>query len=217
MSDARTSFSQTYSVCPIFLVGGIASGLPNGTMPITDLLPDPTSSSLSSTEDDSFAVFKPMSGGTLQDWAPAEYPFASMIMAANAVVQNALRISLLMICPAKNSGNNYINKNSNITTLMVKITNHISQGGYFLVLTPAYTYSNVLLIDIVDVTNASDKQVQSQYQWNFKQPLITAAQAAIVYNNVYNKLASGLPVPNPVTNSGPSVVVNPPNSSVPTP
>jgi hypothetical protein len=139
-----------------------------------------------------------------------------MVMASNAVIQNPLHISLLMLCPAKNMADrNYITKIAKITALKTKLNDHISRGGYFHVNTPAYTYTDCLLTSIRDVSSTGDKQVQLVYQWDFVQPLITQSAAAIAFNNLYNRFDKQLPTSNPLTNSGVDVVVNNPTNTQP--
>jgi hypothetical protein len=199
-------FQLSYQIAPIVLVGGIAAELgTNGQMSILQLT-EGTSDPGFSDPNDYFAHFKPLPGSTLEDWSMAEYPFASFVMAANAMVQNALKFSLLMLCPAR-AGNPYPEKSGTISGLKAALDAHISQGGTFNVATPAYTYTNCLLVRLSDVSSISDTQVQLAYQWDFVQPLITQAAAAQSYNQIYTKLAGQLPTPNPLTNSGPAVTV----------
>jgi hypothetical protein len=117
-----------------------------------------------------------------------------MTVAANAVVQNPLKISMLMVCPAQTDGG-YILKQAQLTLLQTVIQNHIQAAGTFTVITPAYTYTNCLLTSLRDVTNPSDKQVQFMYQWDFVQPLITSSGAASVLSNLMQKVTKGVPVP----------------------
>ena len=195
----EANFRRTYEIAPIILVGGLAQNLPNGMMTILSLTEG--SEIYYSNPNQYFAHFKPMSGSTLEDWGIAEYPFASMSMAANAVVQNPLSISLQMICPAQNSGG-YPLKNSIVSQIKAALDVHILNGGTFTVATPAYTYINCLLKSLRDVSGSESKQVQLSYQWDFVQPLITEAAATSTYNNLYTKLANGLPVTAPVQNYG---------------
>lgn len=193
MSDL-TSFQNSFEICPIFLNAGIANGLTNNQMPITTLTePDGTAGL---NYDDFFAVFIPLPGGTLAEWQYAEYPFASMEVAANAAILMPLHISMLMICPAKTDPqNNYLTKMNRLTSIQNQIQNHISLGGYFTVNTPGFPYQNVLLTAIRDVTPLSDKQKQTRFQWDFIQPLISTQTASQSLNNVMSGAQNGLPTP----------------------
>ena len=195
-STGQTLFSIVYEDAPIILQNGLAQYLPGGLLPITLItevfdVPGLLGGQL-------FAKYKPLSGGTLSDWQIAEYPFASMQTAANAVVQQPLKISMLMICPAQNQGG-YIFKQAILTALKIAIETHILSGGSFTVITPAFTYTNCLLTGIRDVTPPSDKQVQYLFQWDFTQPLITASGAQQILSGLMNKFEGGLPTPSALT------------------
>lgn len=194
-------FKRSYQIAPILLTQGIAAGLPNRQMTILTLTEGNDSANYAN-DNDYFAHFKPLPGGTLVDFSPAEYPFASMAMAANAMVQNALRISLQMTCPARDGANSYPNILNTITRIRQQLTAHILAGGLFTVATPATIYDNCLLVALRDTSSAGDKKVQGVFQWDFVQPLVTQEAAAVVYNNLYSKLSAGLPVDAPITNSG---------------
>lgn len=179
-------------ISPIILMQGIALSMPDGALKISDLIENGLDEGF--TYDDYFAHFKPLSGGTLTDWGIAEYPFASLVMAANAVIQNALHISMLMYCPAQTDLNrNFPARSPILTNLQNQIQTHINQGGYFTVITPAYTYANCLLRSIRDVSPPSDKQVQFLWQWDFYQPLITTQGEQQALGNFANKAQLGLP------------------------
>lgn len=195
-------FALSYEIAPIILVNGIAQQFSNDGMMTILWLTEGTDSPDFTNLDDYFAHFQPLPGSTLEDWTAAEYPFASFVMAANAMVQNELKISLLMKCPAKPGDNSYTGRQATFSLLKSMLDQHISQGGTFIVNTPAYTYQNCLLLNIIDVTSTENKQPQAAYQWNFVMPLVTQAAAAQSYNGLYNKLAGGLPTTSPLMNSG---------------
>lgn len=205
-------FKRAYQIAPILLTQGIAAGLPNSQMTVLTLT-EGTDSANYANDNDYFAHFKPLPGGTLVDFSPSEYPFASMAMAANAMVQNPLRISLQMTCPARDGANSYANILNTITRIRQQLTAHILAGGMFTVATPGTIYENCLLLSLRDTSSAGDKKVQGVFQWDFVQPLVTQQAAAIVYNNLYSKLSAGLPVSAPITNSGVSTTIggNTPN------
>lgn len=183
-STGETIFQTAYEIAPIILQGGIANAL-GGYVPLNLILPSLGGVSF-------VANYKPLPGGTLADWQVAEYPFANFVTAANAVVQNPLKISMLMVAPAQNEGG-YILKQAIFTALQYTIQQHISLGGTFTVITPAFTYANCLLTSIRDITNPSEKQVQKLFQWDFTQPLITSSAAQSVLGSLMNKVNQGLP------------------------
>jgi len=192
MSNGIAQFQFANEISPILLVNGIALSSPNGVLMISDLIENYQTEGYE--YNDYFAHFKPISGGTLTDWGIASYPFASLVMAANAVIQNTLKISMLMWCPAQtDSDRNYPAKSAILTNLQNQIQTHINLGGYFIVVTPAFTYESCLLRTIRDITPPSDKQVQAMWQWDFEQPLITTSGAQQSLGNFAAKAQAGLP------------------------
>jgi len=203
-SFGQTLFSSVYEIAPIWLQNGIAQAL-GGYAPVTLIT---EAFDIPGIENEQFfAHYKPLPGGTLAKWRIAEYPFANFATAANAVVQDPLEISMLMICPAQ-TGGGLIIKQAILTALQYAIQQHISTGGTFTVITPAFTYANCLLTGIRDVTVASDKQVQYMFQWDFVQPLITASQSQSVLGNLMNNVANGLPTTASWTQPASSAIPN---------
>jgi hypothetical protein len=188
-STGETLFSGLYEIAPVWLQGGLAKIL-GGYAPVTLLTEMFDIPGIESGE--FFAHWKPLPGGTLAKWQIAEYPFANFATAANAVVQQPLEITMLMVCPAQNGGG-YILKQAMLTALQLGIQSHISTGGTFTVITPAYTYANCLLTEIRDITPPSEKQVQYLFQWSFQQPLVTASAAESLQNTVMEAITNGLP------------------------
>ena len=184
-------FKAAYEISPIILQNGLAQFMPGSVLPITLLTEIIDIPGLQNKE--FFAHYKPLPGSTLEEWAVAEYPFANLQMAANAVIQMPLKISLLMVCPAQNGGG-YPLKQAIMTAFKTALDSHILAGGSFTVITPAYTYTNCLLTNLRDISSPSDKQVQLMYQWDFVQPLITQSGAQQVLGNLMNKFSNGLPI-----------------------
>ncbi len=199
-------FRRDYQIAPILLINGIAASAIHGQMSVLSLT-EGQEDVVYASVDDYFAHFKPIPGGTIVDFSFAEYPFASMSMAANAAVQNALKFSLRMECPVRTGRNSYPAIQAIITRLQQQLTAHILAGGSFTVATPGVIYQNCLLTGVRDITSAADKKVQQAFQWDFIQPLVTQQAATQTYNNLYNKLANLLPVSNPPTNSGVSTSI----------
>lgn len=185
----ENAFQLAYEVSPIILTNGIAStfGL-GGLLPIITLTEMLDLPGLQSGE--YFAHFKPLPGSTLIDYQVAEYPLANLTVAANAVIQEPLKISMLMVCPAQNHGG-YILKQAQISMIQTLIQKHIQAAGTFTVITPAFTYTNCLLVAIRDVTPPSDKQVQFMYQWDFVQPLVSSSPLASL-GTLMSDVASGV-------------------------
>jgi len=190
ISSGLAQFQQNYELCPIFLINGIAQS--GGRAPITDYTQN---GNTPANANDYFARFRPMPGSTLESWGVAEYPLAALTVAANATVQQPLNISLMMQCPAQTTfGNTYSNKLNIMTSLKNTLDNHILQGGWFEVHTPAYVYQGCLLTSLKDITGSDTKQVQSIYQWDFYVPLITQAQSQSIQTSAMSRWTKQLPV-----------------------
>lgn len=215
-------FQMSYEWSPITLVGGIAQNMNGGALPILYLLqPGAFPNGILSGGDNIdpnklFAHFLPTTGGKLIENEIAEYPLANQIVAANANIVQPLHISLVMQAPAQGDGG-YVTKLPTMTALRTSLAQHTLSGGTYNVSTPSYIYTNCLLLDLVDVSGGESRQVQTQWQWNFKQPLLTIAQAQQAQNNLMSRMSSGMqvladPMTGAVAWTGPDNTVNQPSS-----
>jgi hypothetical protein len=216
LSPGGWQFRLSYEISPIVLTGGIAQSMPGGALPILSILqgPDYSAGLLNGVDDigpdQFFARFRVLPGGTLGEWEFGHYPFANQAVAANAIIFQPLRLSLLMICPATDAVP-YSAKQSLITTLRATLAQHTAQGGTFTVATPAFLYTNLLLARLADASDTQSEQPQNAYQWDFEQPLITLAAAQAAQNNLMSKLSNGTQV-DASSWSGVSPTVGNPNS-----
>lgn len=196
-----SAYDLAFQVSPIILVGGIAANTLGGMLPIIGLTGQSAAflqGALSSgfSLDDFFARFVPVPGSTLVSQQAATFPFANQQTAANSTIQQPLTISLRMIAPVKEAAG-YLTKLAIFTALQNSIVSHNAAGGTYTIATPAYIYSNCLLLDITDVTGGDTKQQQIEYIWTFMQPLITSQQATSAYNSLMSKLSGGQQVSPP--------------------
>lgn len=195
---SRALFQLGYEVSPIILTDGIAANIPGGMLPIiaitqaANMALGLADGSITLNPDDFFARFMPVAGGTLIENQIGQYPFANQAVAANAIIAQPLNLSIEMICPARGNGA-YISKLATMTALKAVLDVHIALGGSFTVATPAYIYTNLLLLRLKDVTAGDTKQVQAMWQWDFYRPLITQSQATTAANTQMAKIANGLP------------------------
>ena len=198
MNLQRNIFQLGYEISPIVLVGGIASTLGN-YLPIVALTEPAnfTANLLNGRNplslDSFFAHFKPMAGSTLIDNDIGMYPFANSSIASNAIIAKPKRISMLMQCPA-NKGGSYTAKLVTFMALKKQLDNHNQQGGTYIVATPSYIYTDCIMTTLTDVSPSDTKQVQTAYQMDFIQPLISLNQAQKVLNALTSKLTNQLPV-----------------------
>jgi hypothetical protein len=213
MSQSPGLISQklAFQISPIILTGGIAQ-LMGGALPliaITEALNFTVGLVSGSSDldlDDFFANFAPLSGGKLIDISVATVPFASQSVAANAIIQQPLRISMRMTCPARGPGG-FAAKMAIMAGLKASLDLHTNSGGLFTVATPAFPYTNCLLTGLTDISAGQPSQPQSVFQWDFYAPLITLDQLAGAENTMMSKLSGGLPSDGSL--SGSSQGVNP--------
>lgn len=208
-SAGLDQYKLSYQVSPIILTGGVAGDIPGTGMPIISFT-DPGSyraAILSSADvsigdlarapatlDDFFAQYIPMAGGTLIDNQIGQYAFANQAVAANAIVTQPLRVSLMMICPVR-AAQGYQLKSHTMRALQSTLAQHNNLAGTYTVATPAYTYTNCILTGLRDVSSGESKQAQMAWQWDFIQPLLTLNDAQIAMNNQMQRQTSGLPIP----------------------
>ncbi len=198
MSIGRTIFQLGFEISPIILTGGIASLMDGDMLPIvalteapnfiTGLLTGNTESSL----DDFFAHFRPLQGTTLIDNAIGSYPFANQAIAANAIITQPLRVSFVMVCPAKTSFG-YATKLATMAMLQSTIQQHTNQGGTYTLVTPSNIYANCILTGLRDISTGESQQPQISWQWDFVQPLVSLQQAQAAQSQLMSKLTNGLP------------------------
>ena len=168
-------YGAAFQISPIILTGGIASSFGVGAIPIsviTETAGLTIGTAVSGSLNQAFANFRPLPGSTLIRNQVAEFPFYTQQIAANAMIQQPLNISMLMYCPA-NQNTTVGLKLAVMTMLQATMQLHCQQGGTFTVMTPSQIYTGCLLTSISDVSSEETNQVQWAYQWDFVQPLIT--------------------------------------------
>ena len=197
ISPGYTAWKLSFQISPIILTGGIAGGILGGMLPILALTQAASfATGLLSGSDDSsdldsyFAHFYPQPGGKLILNSVGKYPFANNSIAGNAVIVQPNTVSLRMECPAKGDGAVAL-RLATITALQYTLAQHVSQGGLFTVLTPAFPYTDGILLGLTDIST-DVQQPQSRWQWDFEFPLLTQSQASAAQNTMMNNLSGGL-------------------------
>lgn len=197
-SSGLAAFRVSYSISPIILVSGLAQNVPGGMIPIVSILQAQSydlgllSASTDVDLDDFFAQFTLLSGSTLRNNQVAEWPLANQAVAANAIINQPLTVSLLMVCPARDNVVTYDGKQAIISALVASLQQHEALGGWYNVATPGYVYQGCLLVQLADVSDGVEgAQVQTHYRWDFRQPLITLQQAQAAQNQAMAKISSG--------------------------
>lgn len=198
-SAAYNAWKLSFQLSPIILTGGVAGAIPGGMLPLiavtqaADFVTGLLSGGSSLADLDSyFAHFYPAAGGRLITNSIGKYPFANQQTAGNAVIVNPNTLSLIMECPPQGEAA-YLTKFATITALKTTLDQHTNQGGTYTVMTPAFPYTNGVLIGLTDVSNDGARQPQSRFQWDFEFPLLTQAQALAAQNTMMSKIGAGLP------------------------
>jgi len=195
----REVFRLAYEISPILLVNGIASLIPGQILPIVALTQAASfaegllSGSASLNLDNFLFHWKPLPGTTLIQNQVGSYPFANQATASNAIIAQPLTISMLAVCPVNQDGG-YTAKLATFSALQATLEAHNSSGGTYSIATPSQIFAGCLLTSIRDVSSGESKQVQTAWQFDFVQPLISVSSATQVYNSLMNKIGGGLPV-----------------------
>ena len=205
-SFVSSVYDLAFQVSPIILVGGIAANSIGGALPIIALTGQIASFALSAITsrslslNDFYAHYIPVQGGQVINNAVATYPFANQSVAGNAMIEQPLAFSLLMIAPVNQTAG-YLTKLALFTSLRTSLQQHINLGGMFSVATPAYIYTNCLLTNMTDVTDPESRQKQTTWQLDFFRPLVTQPQAQAAMSGLMGKLAGGQQVTSPAWSS----------------
>lgn len=199
-SPGQVSYQLSFQLSPIILTGGIANFIPGGMLPIISITQafDFLDGLLGGGSDlldfnQFFANFKPMPGGKLISQQIGKYPFANQATAANAVIRQALPIPVQMYCPAQGDSG-YALKTATMIALTTALEQHNAAGGSYTIATPSKFYTGCVMLDVTDVTGGQGAQVQTTYQIDFEQPLLTLQSAQAAQNSLMQKISSGLPV-----------------------
>lgn len=216
-SAGQAAYKLAFEIAPITLTGGAASGIIGGMLPVLSLVQSLSFSGLLGgggfSLDNAFANFHPLPGASLIEAQIGTYPFANLNVAANCIIQQPLQVSMLMRCPVRSEGE-YFTKMMIMNALQSTLKQHMQQGGLFNVATPSFYYTNCILQGLHDVTGGESAQAQTDWKWDFIQPLVTQQQAAAAQNAMMSQLSSGAPTTgalsgNAINLGNPSTVTTP--------
>lgn len=189
-----------YQISPIFLKDGVATGAISGNMlPLLAIInADAFDSVLMGgspnwTLDEAFGIFQPAPGGSLVEQSIAEYPFANLNVAANAIVRNPINVSLVMLTPMK-TPQAWSLKIATMTALKATLDNHNNAGGTYVVFTPAYIYQDMCMTALTDISTAQSPLPQNAWRWDFTRPLVQLRDAYNAESNLMSKITASLPV-----------------------
>jgi hypothetical protein len=193
----QSIYQLAYEISPIILSGGLAGSVPGTMLPIIAIT-EAANFGFSLLNGNNplklnnfFGHFRPLPGATLVDNEIGMYPFANQTYAANAVIAQPLKISMLMNCPANMNGG-YVSKMITFTALNYALTAHVQSGGTFIVATPSYVYLNCILTKLTDVSRPDTQQPQNSWQFDFVQPLVASGPQNTL-GSLMSAFSSGIP------------------------
>jgi hypothetical protein len=208
---ASTQAKVNYQITPIILTGGIAANIPGGGLPMINLLGIGATSSTEITTlpgdlDEAFGAFNVLPGGTLVTQSIGKYPFANQEVAANAVIREPLTISVIMDAPMRplNHMQNidvWAIKQTAFTALREALNQHNNIGGLYTIATPAYIYTNCIMLNMTDNSRGNNSLPQNAWRFDFERPLVALAELDVVYNSFMGKINAQVP-PTTVGTSG---------------
>jgi hypothetical protein len=195
-----------YQVSPVYLTGGIAGGMGGGYMPMLSLTDSAAfGNNILGTAgyslDDAFGTWQVAAGGTLLEQNVGQYPFANLTVAGNAIITNPLNLSMIMLTPMRGA-NAWEVKKSTMQSLVSTLKQHCNSGGTFMVDTPSYVYTDMILLNITDVSMAMNALPQNAWRFDFHKPLISMSDAATTYGNLLSKMQNGQSTPAPGNGGG---------------
>jgi len=199
---ASTAAKLNYQISPIILTGGIAEQTPDRALPLISLFGmGPTSSTslpaIPGDLDQAFGAFNVLPGGTLVTQSIGKYPFANQWVAANAVIREPLTISVIMDSPMRPmpgiSNDVWAIKQSVFTSLKRQLEQHNNQGGMYAVATPAYIYTNLVMLNMTDTSRGNQPVPQNAWRFDFEAPLIALGDIQYAYSNFLWKISDQLP------------------------
>lgn len=198
-SPGLAAFKLACQISPIILTNGIAQFMPFSAIPIiafTEAVNFTTGILGGVGEsvelDNFFANFQPLPGATLVDNDVGMYPFANQAVAANAIIQKPLRVSMQMLIPVRQPFG-YAAKTATMSLLQAVLNQHNGQGGMYTVVTPSFIYTNCIMTALRDISGGVTKQNQYEWAMDFIQPLLTLQAAQAAQNSLMSQISSGLP------------------------
>jgi hypothetical protein len=197
ISAGLAVWKLAFQLSPIILTGGIAKSMPSQFLPlvaVTEALNFPQGLLAGGANldlDNFFANFEPLPGATLLNQDIARYPFANQAVAANAVIQQPLTISMRMVTTAKGPLS-YFLKLAIFQTLQTILQTHNQRGGTYIVLTPSFVYTSCIMRSLRDTSSAQTKQVQNAWTFDFEQPLVTLSDIESAQSSWVSQITNSL-------------------------
>ena len=97
---------------------------------------------------------------------------------------------MIMLTPMKQIGS-WAVKQLTMSALKATLDSHNNAGGTYTVCTPAFIYTDMLMVGVTDVSMAQSPIPQNAWRWDFTKPLVTLADTSGAMNNLMNQINSG--------------------------
>ena len=199
MAFTRELYRLGFEISPVILCNGVAEAIPGGMLPIVALTQSASfvtgliGGAINLTDlDKYFCHWRPVQGSTMVDYDIARYPFANQTVAANALLAQPLRVSLMMDAPV-NENTGAMTKLVTLSSLQAVLQAHANLGGTYIVATPSLIYNNCILKTVKDSSTGNDPLPQRSWLWHFEQPLITTTDADRAVTNFLKRIDAGDP------------------------
>ncbi|HDW0515576.1 TPA: hypothetical protein RKZ19_002623 [Enterobacter asburiae] len=199
MAFTRELYRLGFEISPVILCNGVAEAIPGGMLPIVALTQSASfvtgliGGAINLTDlDKYFCHWRPVLGSTMVDYDIAKYPFANQTVAANALLAQPLRVSLMMDAPV-NENTGAMTKLVTLSALQAVLQAHANLGGTYIVATPSLIYNNCILKTVKDNSTGNDPLPQRSWLWDFEQPLITTTDADRAVTNFLKRIDAGDP------------------------
>jgi hypothetical protein len=145
--------------------------------------------------DDAFGAFNVLPGGTLIVQSIAKYPFANQWVAANAVIREPITVSVIMDSPMRGP-NAWDIKQMVFTTMKATLDQHNNKGGTYTVATPAYMYTNMVMVSMTDNSRGNNSLPQNAWRFDFERPLVVLEELQEAQNELMKRMTNGTPPTN---------------------
>lgn len=199
MAFTRELYRLGFEISPVILCNGVAEAIPGGMLPIVALTQSASfvtgliGGAINLTDlDKYFCHWRPVQGSTMADYDIARHPFANQTVAANALLAQPLRVSLMMDAPV-NENTGAMTKLVTLSSLQAVLQAHANLGGTYIVATPSLIYNNCILKTVKDSSTGNDPLPQRSWLWDFEQPLITTTDADRAVTNFLKRIDAGDP------------------------
>ncbi|MDF7673947.1 hypothetical protein PT277_08015 [Acetobacteraceae bacterium ESL0709] len=113
-------------------------------------------------------------------------PMENLTAAGNAFNSQFPAVSLQMMCPARGPGA-MVTKMATIMVLQRVLVRHQELGGRYIVMTPSYIWTDMVLKRVSDITEKPEQHPSSVYRFDFRRPITELKDVKTVADNIKKK------------------------------